>query len=65
MRIEDMPSPGVLINGMALRKEANKAIFAAECYLDHDQRKTLASFFLECAKHAAPPKAVPAAKEAE
>ena len=56
MRIEDLPIPGTLINGMALRKEANKAIFAAESYLDPDARKVLAAFFLECAKHAAPPK---------
>ena len=56
MRIEDLASPGVLVNGMALRKEANKAIFAAETYLSVDARRQLAAFFLECAKHAAPPK---------
>ena len=63
MRIEDLASPGVLVNGMALRKEANKAIFAAETYLDTEARKKLAAFFLDCAKHAAPPKPAAPAKD--
>lgn len=56
MRIEDLPTPGTIVNGMALRREACAAINASELYLSVDSRKQLAAFFIECAKKVAPPK---------
>lgn len=56
MRIEHLASPGSVSNSLDLRRHACKAISAAEIYLDSERRQQLADFFLDCAKHAAPPK---------
>lgn len=56
MRIETLVSPGSVSNAYDLRRHACKAICAAEIYLSDDKRTELAEFFLDCARHAAPPK---------
>jgi hypothetical protein len=59
MRLENLPSPGPLSNGVALSKEVLKAINYAQVQADLSQGSaetgaTLAQFFLECSKLCAP-----------
>lgn len=63
MRIENLASPGSVSNAYDLRRHACKAISAAEIYLSDDRRQELAEFFLDCARHAAPPKKAKAKPE--
>lgn len=54
MRMEDMPTPGFIINGFALVREAKKAIDYASTQADLTPDSTcgsdLRAFFLKCAK---------------
>ena len=56
MRIDNLKSPGQIVNGLALRREACKAVSYSELYMTPEARRELAEFFLDCAKKCAPPK---------